>query len=265
MNLTDVSPGMWVVYADPKYTFLGTSTNPRTGRWFALGDIARVTRAWSQGPVDFVELEGVYMSYYGFDLRAFRVAEPADFWADAASGKMFDEMTAGAGMGKSRLVRPDPKFVGPDQEVWVRERIETAILMGIAAFKQTRVSADSPAMTSAVNGIANGAAVEVIRTLGLKPGYVNLRPITGRPAPVDSSKPEAVPTEKPSLRPSVYDPRTGKTFGPGNPAVTATCGKCGRKRYRNGLYWNIDRLNCVEGCAGAGAASPRSGSGKHGA
>lgn len=94
-----------------------------------------------------------------------------------------------------RLLSDLDKTVGPDEEVWVRQRIETALKMAIAAFRETKVRADSPTMASALDGIANGAAVEVIRCLGLQPGYVNLRRAVDS-APVNTKEPDAKPERK---------------------------------------------------------------------
>ncbi len=68
-----------------------------------------------------------------------------------------------------------PRAVGPDQECWVRDRIMTALRMALAISREKRVCADKTILDSALDGIANGAAVEVIGHLGLRPGYRNLR------------------------------------------------------------------------------------------
>lgn len=62
----------------------------------------------------------------------------------------------------------------PDQESWVRKRILAAINMGLAMRQQVQTGADEPAFLAGLNGIAQGAAVEVIHTLGMEPCYVNL-------------------------------------------------------------------------------------------
>jgi hypothetical protein len=62
-----------------------------------------------------------------------------------------------------------------DQEVWVRERILTAIRMALAINAQLGVRADENISVSAIDGIANGAAVEIIRILNLEPEFTNLR------------------------------------------------------------------------------------------
>ena len=61
-----------------------------------------------------------------------------------------------------------------DQEVWVRERILTAIRMSLALYGERRVGADDPSFKQAVHGVAQGTAVEIIHTLGMEPEYVNL-------------------------------------------------------------------------------------------
>ena len=70
-----------------------------------------------------------------------------------------------------------PKIVGPDQEVWIKNQILTAISAAILVGQARRVRADMPIVSSAIDGIANGAAVEIIHTLDMEPGYVNLRKV----------------------------------------------------------------------------------------
>ena len=62
-----------------------------------------------------------------------------------------------------------------DQECWVKERIKTAIEMAIALNKRRNVGADDPLFVSGVDGIINGAAWEIIRTLGMESECINLR------------------------------------------------------------------------------------------
>jgi len=68
-----------------------------------------------------------------------------------------------------------PRLANPDQEVWVKQRILTAIHMALAVRRERRVQADGAIYANAIDGIAEGAAIEVIQTLGLKPGFVNLK------------------------------------------------------------------------------------------
>lgn len=68
-----------------------------------------------------------------------------------------------------------PPLVTADQECWVRDRILTAIRMALAVHEQQRVGADCGIETSALQGIADGCAAEVIHTLGLRLGFVNIR------------------------------------------------------------------------------------------
>ncbi len=60
-----------------------------------------------------------------------------------------------------------------DQEAWVKDRIETAIRMALSL--RVHVRAEQGMMESALEGIVNGTAVEVIRTLGMEPEFANLR------------------------------------------------------------------------------------------
>jgi hypothetical protein len=71
--------------------------------------------------------------------------------------------------------RQDVKYVTCDQEYWVKERIKTAIDMAIALNKRRNVGADDPLFVSGIDGIINGAAWEIIRTLGMDSECINLR------------------------------------------------------------------------------------------
>ncbi len=85
-----------------------------------------------------------------------------------------------------------PRPVGPDQECWVHERIMTALRMVLAISREKRVCADKTILDSALDGIANGAAVEVIGHLGLRPGYRNLRRVDTDTKPAQG-KPSDIP------------------------------------------------------------------------
>lgn len=65
-----------------------------------------------------------------------------------------------------------------DQEAWVKARIETAIKMGISARALKTCGADEVILNSAIEGIVNGASVEIIHTLGMEPEYTNLRRVS---------------------------------------------------------------------------------------
>jgi hypothetical protein len=73
--------------------------------------------------------------------------------------------------------RDKPRVINADQEVWVRDRILTAMRMALALQAQKGVRADDVLLQSGLRGIAEGAAVEVIHTLDLELGYVNLHKI----------------------------------------------------------------------------------------
>ena len=70
---------------------------------------------------------------------------------------------------KAYILMHRDRTVGPDQQVWVRQRIETAIRMTLAAVKERKVRADDPLVDGLIEGIARGATKEVLHTLGLKP------------------------------------------------------------------------------------------------
>ncbi len=81
---------------------------------------------------------------------------------------------AGAGLAAatgSALLR---QTVNCDRECWVKDRILTAMRMALAVKREQRVRADDDLTDCALEGIANGAAVEIIHTLGMEPEYVNL-------------------------------------------------------------------------------------------
>ena len=61
-----------------------------------------------------------------------------------------------------------------DQECWVKARIATAIRMALDLKRNRFVCADDPIFKSAISGVVNGAAVEIIHTLGMETKYVNL-------------------------------------------------------------------------------------------
>lgn len=65
--------------------------------------------------------------------------------------------------------------ITPDQEVWIKCRIATAINIAYAAYKNSHCRADDGIAEGAINGVINGAAIEIIRTLGRTPVFVNLR------------------------------------------------------------------------------------------
>ena len=69
----------------------------------------------------------------------------------------------------------DPKEVGCDQECWVTDRLYTMVRMVKAIERQRKVAADDRLINGAIHGLVNGAEVEIIDTLGLRPSYVNLQ------------------------------------------------------------------------------------------
>jgi hypothetical protein len=67
------------------------------------------------------------------------------------------------------------RIVSCDEEAWVQDRIAGAIDMAIALHKERSVGASDPAYKSGVRGVVEGAAWEIIRTLGLEPACINIR------------------------------------------------------------------------------------------
>lgn len=62
-----------------------------------------------------------------------------------------------------------------DQEAWVKTRLQTVINMAAVLRDSRRVAADDSLYISAIEGLINGAAWEIIRTLGMEPEYTNIR------------------------------------------------------------------------------------------
>ena len=69
-----------------------------------------------------------------------------------------------------------PLVANADQEAFVQARIISAIHMAIGVIRERRVQADDPIAQYAIRGIAEGAAFEIIGTLGMTPSHVNIRP-----------------------------------------------------------------------------------------
>jgi hypothetical protein len=68
------------------------------------------------------------------------------------------------------------KEAGPDAEVWVRNQVMLAIKMALAMKAVTSVRADEDAFEAGIHGVATGASVEILRTLGFTThNLVNLR------------------------------------------------------------------------------------------
>ena len=67
------------------------------------------------------------------------------------------------------------QIVDCDREVWVKDRVAVAMRMALALERTHQQRADEHTFACALDGLANGAAVEIVRTLGMEPGFVNLR------------------------------------------------------------------------------------------
>lgn len=78
---------------------------------------------------------------------------------------------------EQKSVSPDDNRVKAtcDQEVWVKDRICTAIKMSMAIKDNCLVGADKPIMLNAIDGIADGATYEIIRTLGMSSDCINIK------------------------------------------------------------------------------------------
>lgn len=53
-------------------------------------------------------------------------------------------------------------------------RIRTALRMGIMLRDAQKQSSDNVVLECALDGVVNGAAVEIIRSLGLEPSYLSI-------------------------------------------------------------------------------------------
>lgn len=70
---------------------------------------------------------------------------------------------------------PDTRPVAnADQEAIVQARIKSAMNMAIKLHSAASVGADHPARDYGMRGIAEGAAREIIETLGLRPAFINI-------------------------------------------------------------------------------------------
>lgn len=68
---------------------------------------------------------------------------------------------------------------GPDIEVWVRDRVQTAIRMALALQNELGCRADKSTLDGGLFGIADGATTEILVICGFSNNFVNLR--TPRP------------------------------------------------------------------------------------
>lgn len=72
-------------------------------------------------------------------------------------------------------VAAEPVLATADQESWVRETIRAAMRMAVALDRKTRVSRHDEGLRDyGYLGIANGAAVEIMCTMGHPPSYSNI-------------------------------------------------------------------------------------------
>lgn len=88
------------------------------------------------------------------------------------------------------------KKVSCDQECWVKERIRDAIRMATALRENKGVQANEHAYNMALNGIVEGQSIEIIKTLGLEPGYSHLRPEQHFFSPLGQTNTMTIPARK---------------------------------------------------------------------
>jgi hypothetical protein len=70
-----------------------------------------------------------------------------------------------------------PRIASCDQEALIMHRIQAAIRMAKAIEEAYRCRADDSMRDHAIKGLIEGAAIEIIHTLGMEPEWVNLRRI----------------------------------------------------------------------------------------
>ena len=67
------------------------------------------------------------------------------------------------------------KMISCDQEVWLLNRIQTAMLMTRNVIASARVGADDTALEYALDGVAHGTAVAILSLLGCTCEHKNIR------------------------------------------------------------------------------------------
>ncbi len=72
---------------------------------------------------------------------------------------------------------PERDKVDCDTEAWIQDRLETLVKMTLLLRAGREGGADAPAFQAGIKGLIQGTAIEIIRTMGREPGYVNLRPL----------------------------------------------------------------------------------------
>ena len=77
--------------------------------------------------------------------------------------------------GETQGSQDTRRIVNCDQEVWIKDRIYTALMMAQALFNNRKVSAADDQYLYGVDGIIEGTAVAIIGILGMRPEYKNLR------------------------------------------------------------------------------------------
>ena len=77
---------------------------------------------------------------------------------------------------QAEMQQKPKQTVNCDQECWVKDRLRDTIRMAIALRENKGVRANEHGYNMAINGLIEGQAIEIIKTLGLEPEYTNLRP-----------------------------------------------------------------------------------------
>ena len=93
---------------------------------------------------------------------------------DADGRPEFEDMSACC--ESAAPVRPK---ANADQEAWVQGRLRgfAALVATLVRQRSGSVAANEPMFAAALEGAIQGAAVELIHTLGMEPEYANLRRI----------------------------------------------------------------------------------------
>lgn len=70
--------------------------------------------------------------------------------------------------------RPPSRQLTPDQEAMLSARLRSLLRMGITLRQTQKTGMDNVLLECAMDGLINGAAIEIARAMGLEPCFTNL-------------------------------------------------------------------------------------------
>lgn len=72
---------------------------------------------------------------------------------------------------------PTRQIVNADYEAWILSRLTELVILAqdLQKLRGNFVAASQPMIDGALTGAVNGAAIEIIHTLNMEPGYVNIK------------------------------------------------------------------------------------------